>query len=264
MNPHPPFQNRRDAGRQLGATLMHLKQSDPVVLALPRGGVPVAFEIAKALNVPLNILLVQKIGSPLSAEVGLGAVVDGDPPRRILNEAVVQYLQPSAAHIDAEVQRQAGEIARRRQLYLGERQRINTCGRTVIVVDDGIATGSTMKAALQALAGENPKRLIFAVPVAPRDTLGSLYEDANDGICLLVPEHFRAVGQYYADFEQTTDDEVIALLATPTVAPAASVSDIMAHDAADVAGMTEGTPQPSDADEIRPCKPQSEQAGSRL
>jgi putative phosphoribosyl transferase len=210
--PQPPFQDRRDAGRKLAAALMHLKADEPVVLALPRGGVPVAYEVATALHAPLDVLLVRKIGAPYSSEVGLGAVVEADHPRSVLNQRVIDQLKPPPGHIEAEAKRQIEEIARRRQLYCGNRPRIDVGGRTVIVIDDGVATGSTMKAALQALAEADPERLVFAVPVAPADTLDSLRDDADEGVCLVVPERFRAVSLCYANFEQTSDDEVRALL----------------------------------------------------
>lgn len=216
---------------------MHLKEDDPVVLALPRGGVPVGYEVARALKAPLDVLLVRKIGAPHSSEVGLGAVVDADRPRSVLNQRVINHVKPPPGHIEAEIRRQTREMARRRELYCGNRRRIDIGGRTVIVVDDGVATGSTMKAALQALADANPERLVFAVPVAPRDTLENLRDDADEGVCLLVPEIFRAVSLYYTNFDQTTDEEVSALLdaARPEPAPLPKenimrpISEIMTH-----------------------------------
>lgn len=234
------FRDRRDAGRQLGAALMYLKQDRPIVLALPRGGVPVAFEVAKALRAPLDVLLVRKIGAPMAPELGIGAVVDGNPPLRVLNLPLIQQLQTSPDYIEAEAERQIEVIAHRRQLYCGGRARIDIRNRTTIVVDDGIATGGTMKAALQALAQQQPKRLLFAIPVAPRDSLASLHESADDSVCLVTPERFRAVSLYYDDFDQTTDEEVIALLDMPTFETARlsteqenimqAISEIMTRD----------------------------------
>ncbi|MGH8806701.1 MAG: phosphoribosyltransferase [Noviherbaspirillum sp.] len=224
---HRLFKDRRDAGRQLAAALLYLKEDAPIVLALPRGGVPVAFEVATVLHAPLDVLLVRKIGAPFSAELGLGAVVEGDPPRCVMNEDLMASVNPSDEYIRTEIQRQIEEMARRRALYCGERQRTDPRGRTVVVVDDGIATGGTMKAALQAVAQADPERLIFAVPVAPAETVESLYDDADEGVVLFTPPNFRAVSLYYDNFAQTTDDEVTTLLATPTrqaPGPAASPS----------------------------------------
>lgn len=209
---HPPFRDRRDAGRQLAAALMHLKANKPVVLALPRGGVPVAYEVALALDAPLDVLIVRKIGAPGHPELGLGAVVDGAHPQRVLNDAVVQQVHASPEYIEAEQHRQLAEIERRRQLYCGDRPPIPVAGRTVIVVDDGIATGGTIKTALMALSQADVQHLTFAVPVAPAEVVDELQRDFPDGLCLQTPNFFRAVSLYYKDFAQTTDEEVVALL----------------------------------------------------
>src|ERR1043165_5931827 len=166
----PLFRNRRDAGRRLAAALAPYRESRPIVLALPRGGVPVGFEVAKALAAPLDVLLVRKIGAPGHEERGLGAVVDGHHPQLVLNEDLVRAVAPPPGYIEAEKQRQLAEIERRRQHYLGDRSPVAVEGRTVIVVDDGIATGATVKAALRGLARNHP-RLVLAVPVAPADTV---------------------------------------------------------------------------------------------
>jgi putative phosphoribosyl transferase len=213
---HRPFKDRRDAGRQLAAALLYLKEDDPLVLALPRGGVPVAFEAAKVLHAPLDVLLVRKIGAPFSSELGLGAVVEGDPPRCVMNEDLVESINPSPEYIQSETQRQIEEMGRRRVLYCGQRQRADPHGRTVIVVDDGIATGATMKVALQAVGQADPERLIFAVPVAPADSFEELQDHCDEGVALFTPPDFRAVSLYYDNFTQTTDEEVTALLGTPT------------------------------------------------
>ncbi|HJV75670.1 MAG TPA: phosphoribosyltransferase [Noviherbaspirillum sp.] len=212
LSDHRPFLDRRDAGRQLAAALTDLKPDKPVVLALPRGGVPVGYEVALALDAPLDVLIVRKIGAPGHPELGLGAVVDGQHPQRVLNDAVMQQVRPSPEYIEAEERRQLVEIERRRQLYCGDRPPIPIEGRTVIVVDDGIATGGTMKTALVALSQAGVKHLTFAVPVAPMEVVEELQRDIPDGICLLAPEYFRAVSLYYTDFAQTTDEEVVALL----------------------------------------------------
>jgi putative phosphoribosyl transferase len=211
-----PFRDRRDAGRQIAEQLMRYKNMDPVVLALPRGGVPVGHEVAQALGAPLDVLLVRKIRAPNHPELGLGAVVDGDPHLRVLNRHVMTMINPSQEYIDAEEQRQLEIIRQRRKLYRGNRPPVALEGRSVIVVDDGIATGGTMKIALTALSGSGAGKLVLAVPVAPRETIEQFADDADEVVCLLTPESFRAVSLYYADFRQTTDDEVVELLDTAT------------------------------------------------
>jgi putative phosphoribosyl transferase len=223
INP-PPFQDRRDAGRQLADALLQFKNEDPVVLALPRGGVPVAYEVAQMLDAPLDILMVRKIGAPGYPELGLGAVVDGQHYQRVLNQKVVDMIKPPPGYIEAEEQRQIQEIERRRKLYCGDRLPVAIEGRTVIVVDDGVATGGTMKTSLAALSAAGVKRLLFAVPVAPPDTLNELYDDADDGVCLMAPESFRAVSPFYGDFSQTTDGEVISLLEAAAQRPTRSTA----------------------------------------
>lgn len=208
----PPFSDRREAGRQLAAALAFLKPRAPVILGLPRGGVPVAFEIALALQAPLDILLVRKLGSPMSPEIGIGALVEGDPPRRVMNDEMVGHLRPSSSFLAEEVKRQTIELHRRHRLYRGDRERMPLAGRTVVVVDDGIATGGSMLAALEAVREARPESLLLAVPVAPADTLEKLCSLADDAICLQVPDNFRAVSQFYEDFRQTDDGEVTALL----------------------------------------------------
>lgn len=206
------FTDRRAAGRALAARLEHLRASDPLVLALPRGGVPVAFEISRQLGAELDVLLVRKLGAPGHPEVGIGAVVDGKPPQLVLNEEFVRRLAPPRHYVEAELGRQLAEMERRRRLYIGDRSVTPAQGRTVIIVDDGIATGGTVKAALRGLAKAGAARVVLAVPVAPREVLGTLRADCDEIVCLATPEPFHAVGAHYADFTQTGDDEVIRLL----------------------------------------------------
>lgn len=207
------FDDRRDAGRRLAQALARYRESDPVVLALPRGGVPVGFEVAKALGAPLDVLIVRKIGAPGHPELGIGAVIDGSAPHLVLNEDVIRQVRPPAAYIEDEKRRQLAEIERRRRRYVGDRSATPVAGRTAIVVDDGIATGGTVRAALRGLAGSNPARLVLAVPVAPADSLAELARDCDDIVCLATPEPFYAVGAHYRDFTQTGDEEVVRLLA---------------------------------------------------
>lgn len=208
----PRFRDRTDAGRQLAAALTGFAASDPLVLALPRGGVPVGFEVAKALRARLDVLLVRKIGAPGHSEYGIGAVVDGENPQLVLNEEAMALVQPSDAYVEAEKRRQLLEIERRRNLYLGSRPAASVLGRTVIVVDDGIATGGTVRVALKALRKDRVAHVVLGVPVAPQDTLDLIKADVDEVICLATPEPFVAVGRYYQDFAQTADAEVIRLL----------------------------------------------------
>jgi putative phosphoribosyl transferase len=206
------FRDRADAGRQLVPHLMAYADRNPVVLALPRGGVPVAFEVARALRAPLDLVFVRKIGAPGHAEFGLGAVVDGAHPQVVLNEDALGHLDVPPGYIEAETQRQLQEIERRREHYLAGRQPVDVAGRVAIVVDDGIATGGTVRAALKGLSRIRPSRLILAVPVAPADTIERLKAEADEVICLMTPEPFYAVGEHYDDFRQTSDREVTTLL----------------------------------------------------
>ena len=207
-----PFEDRQDAGIQLAVRLARFATEHPLILALPRGGVPVAFEVAKALDTQLDLLIVRKIGAPGHEEFGIGAVVDGASPQLVLNEEIIRQLAVGQDYIRAETQRQLAEIERRRRAYCGDRQPIEIEGRTVIVVDDGIATGGTMKAALRGIRRNDPASLILAVPVAPSSTIRELSAECDEAICLSTPEPFGAVGAFYRDFRQTSDAEVIALM----------------------------------------------------
>ncbi|MGN6582624.1 MAG: phosphoribosyltransferase [Rhizobiaceae bacterium] len=206
------FRDRGDAGRQLAAALGDFAADKPLVLALPRGGVPIAFEVAKALRAPLDLFLVRKIGAPGHPEYGIGAVVDGENPQLVLNEEAMAAVQFPPGYIEAEKRRQIAEIERLRQLYLGGRQTLPVADRTAIVVDDGIATGGTAKVALGTLRKEGATRLVLAVPVAPEDTLDQLENLADAIVCLSTPRPFHAVGLHYDDFDQVTDEDVIRLL----------------------------------------------------
>lgn len=210
--PDGRFENRRDAGRRLAAALGAFRDAGALVLALPRGGVPVGYEVARALNAPLDIVLVRKIGVPGHPEFGLGAVVDGAEPHTVLDEELIAQMGVPQAYLASETQRQLDEIERRRSAYRGDRPPHTVGGRTVIVVDDGIATGSTVRVVLQALRRADPSRIILAVPVAPRDTLETLAADVDEIVCLETPDPFHAVGEHYADFDQTSDQEVVDLL----------------------------------------------------
>ena len=203
------FSSRSDAGRQLATELKAMKIENPVILALPRGGVPVAAEVARELNAPLDLLLVRKIGVPWQPELAAAAVVDGESPDVVLNDSVMSALGLTRADIDGEVGAQLAEIERRRTLYLGDRAPVSVKGCSAIVVDDGIATGTTAKAALQALRRRHPKTVILAVPVGAPDSLAELAQHADRIVCLQSPPSFYAIGQFYLDFHQLSDEEVI-------------------------------------------------------
>lgn len=207
-----PFANRVAAGQALAAALRNFKDERPLVMALPRGGVPVAFEIAKALEADLDLLLVRKLGAPGHPEFGIGAVIDGDDPQIVLNEPSLAAIQFPTGYVQDEARRQLREIERRRAAYLGDRTPIPVGGRTVIVVDDGIATGGTVRAALQAIRRKGPAKLVLAVPIAPRDVIRALESECDEVVCLAMPEPFMAVGAHYLDFGQTSDVEVNELL----------------------------------------------------
>jgi len=218
-----PFIDRTDAGRQLAKALARYKIQRPVVLALPRGGVPVAAEVANALDAPLDLILVRKIGVPSQPELAMGAVVDGAEPVVVRNEEVIQLTGVSESDFNAIRDEQLAEIERRRKLYLGDRPHPKLSGRIVIMVDDGIATGATTRAALHAIGKRKPAKLVLAIPVAPTQTLETLRGEVDDLVCLEDFVDFGAIGLFYSDFRQVSDAEVIALLAKhPVKSPAAT------------------------------------------
>ncbi len=218
-----PFLDRTDAGRQLARALASYKDRNPIVLALPRGGVPIGAEIAAALKAPLDIVLVRKIGAPYQPELAMGAVVDGGEPIVARNEEVIDAMGVSEREFKAACARELIEIERRRQRFLGERRRVEIAGRIAIVTDDGIATGATARAALRAIRKRGPKELVLALPVAASDTIEALQSEVDALVCLEAPRRFGAVGSFYADFRQVADEEVSAILARfPVPAPVKS------------------------------------------
>lgn len=206
-----PFEDRVEAGQILASQLhAYADRVDVVVQALPRGGVPVAFEIAQALRAPLDVMIVRKLGVPGHEELALGAIASGGV--RVLNERVVEDLALSPGTIEAIARRQQLELERREKLYRGERPALEVTGHVVILVDDGIATGSTMRAAIQALRQQQPARIVVAVPVAPPSVCEEMQGLVDELVCLAQPAGFFAVGQWYRNFSQTTDEEVRNLL----------------------------------------------------
>jgi predicted phosphoribosyltransferase len=209
------FRDRREAGRLLAARLSaYAGRPGVLVLALPRGGVPVAAEVARALEAPLDVFVVRKLGVPGHEEFALGAIATGGV--RVLNDDVVRTLRIPAHVIDAVTAKEQEELARRERVYRGDRPPLDVRGRTVILVDDGLATGATMHAAIRALRQQQPARIVVAVPTASRETCDELRTEVDDVICATTPDPFYAVGLWYEDFSQTTDEEVRELLARST------------------------------------------------
>jgi erythromycin esterase-like protein/predicted phosphoribosyltransferase/dienelactone hydrolase len=213
MPSYPPlFADRAEAGRRLAQRLAARNFADPVVFALPRGGVPVAVEVAKVLSAPVELLLVRKIGAPGASELALAAVVDGEQAQTVVNEDVARLTGAGPIFLERARQRELDEIERRRAAWLGDRPRVSAKGRTAIVVDDGLATGATAKAALRALRRQGASRIVLAVPVAPVETLAEMRAEADEVICLEASERFRGVGAFYGDFHQLSDEETLGLL----------------------------------------------------
>jgi predicted phosphoribosyltransferase len=205
------FRDRADAGRALAQRLTaYANRPDVLVLALPRGGVPVGYEVARALNVPLDVFLVRKLGVPGQEELAMGAIATGGV--RVLNEDVVNTLQIPEDVIESVSESQWREMERRERAYRDDRPLLVMGGRTILLIDDGLATGSSMRAAIAALRRQGPARIIVAVPVASAHTAEELREEVDDVVCVQTPEPFYAVGSWYEDFSQTNDAEVHALL----------------------------------------------------
>ena len=216
------FRDRREAGQILADRLrQYANRPDVIVLALPRGGVPVAFEVAKRLKAALDVFVVRKLGVPGHEELAMGAIASGGV--RVLNDHVLQYVRIPERVIDNVTSFEEGELERRQRLYRGSRPPLQIKGKTVIIVDDGLATGSTMRVAVQALRQLQPKKIIVAVPVGARETCDSFMHQVDTmAVCVMTPEPFQAVGLWYADFSQTTDEEVRELLDRASKAKAAA------------------------------------------
>ncbi|MCB0076747.1 MAG: phosphoribosyltransferase [Anaerolineales bacterium] len=204
------FQDRREAGRRLAEELSAYRDADAVVLALPRGGVPVAFEVARALALPLGLFLVRKLGTPGQVELALGAIASGGV--RVMNRDVLRQINLTEAQLQQIIDREEAELRRRERLYIGDATPISVRQRTVIVVDDGLATGATMRAAVAALRSQAPRKIVVAVPVGSAESCERLRAEADEVVCLHSPTNFIGVGRWYADFSQTTDAEVRALM----------------------------------------------------
>jgi predicted phosphoribosyltransferase len=207
-----PFVDRIEAGKRLADALARYRGVEAVILALPRGGVPVAAEVAERLGAPLDLLLVRKVGVPWQPELAMGAVVDGAEPVVVRNQEVLRFAGISEGEFENVCQQELAEIERRRKRYLGDRKPLEVAGKVAIVVDDGIATGATVRAAIRGLRRRGPAEIVLAVPVAPPETVAALSEEADEVVCLEAPERFGAISLYYASFPQVGDDTVIALL----------------------------------------------------
>jgi len=212
MHTIQPFSDRPEAGRALAKRLEDYKdRTDVIVLALPRGGVPVAYEVAKALNAPLDVFIVRKLGVPGHEELAMGAIASGGV--RVLNPEVLSRLRIDTWHIDRIAKQEMQELARREREYRGNRPPPDLHGKIPILIDDGLATGATMRAAARALRRLGPAKIVVAVPAAARDTCDEFRDEVDEIICAITPEPFYSVGSWYEDFSQTSDEEVRELLA---------------------------------------------------
>ncbi|MER6317133.1 phosphoribosyltransferase family protein [Streptomyces sp. NPDC001581] len=230
------FAHRTDAGERLAGALRHLRGENPVVLGLPRGGVPVAFQVARALGAPLDVIVVRKLGVPYHRELGFGAIGEGGV--RVISEDIVRSSRVRPEDLAAVERAEEAELARRARSFRGERPRVALAGRTVIVVDDGIATGATAAAACEVVRAQGAARVVLAVPVAPPDAVARLRTAADEVVCLSAPRAFRAVGEWYEDFSQTPDEEVVALLARAAAGPGPGADVRAAAVEVDAGGLT--------------------------
>lgn len=200
------FKDRKEAGQILADRLSNYANQNVIVLGLPRGGVPVAFEIAKALRAPLDVFIVRKLGVPGHEELAMGAISSGDV--RVLNKPVIEELRITEEEIEVETRKEQEELRRREVLFRGDRPTLEVTGRTVLLVDDGIATGSTIKAAIAALKKKKARRIVVAVPVGPLSTIQELKEEVDEVVCASAPRFFYAISLWYDDFPQTSDEQV--------------------------------------------------------
>jgi uncharacterized protein (TIGR00369 family) len=245
------FRNRSDAGRRLASRLQFLHSEDVVVLGLPRGGVPVAAEVARTLRAPLDVILVRKLGVPAQPELGLGAI--GESGARVINQEVVRYAHVSKDQIAQVEAKERAELQRRAQRFRGDAPHVPLAGRTAVIVDDGIATGSTARAACQVARALGAASVVLAVPVAPPSADRALRGDADEVICLEMPDRFLAIGEWYEDFAQTSDEEVVALLRAAQAGPGATAGP---GAAAAVVVSVDAARQPNDGQEEQVREPQ--------
>jgi putative phosphoribosyl transferase len=247
------FADRVEAGRRLATRLSHLRGAPLVVLGLPRGGVPVAYEVARALDAPLDVIVVRKLGVPFQPELGMGAI--GEDGARIVNDEVVRLARVSERQLAEVEARERTELERRARRFRGDRPRVPLTGATAVVVDDGIATGSTARAACRVARAHGAARVVLAVPVAPPDSAGRFGDDVDELVCLETPEPFYAIGQFYGDFPQTSDEEVVDCLRraaehapTRTPAPGIPGGDAPARDTPAAGGASGGVGVDLDVD----------------
>ena len=206
------FQNRTEAGRLLGKAIMVYKTEAPIVIALPRGGVPVGYEVARALDAPLDVIIVRKLGYPGQPDLAIGAVVDGKDREIVLNRDMFDENELPRGYLEREIAGKLKEIHDMSSLFRGHRSRVNVKNRTVIVVDDGIATGATMRVVVQRLRRDHPRKIVVATPVAPEEAIQVLRQAADEVVCLEIPGVFGAVGRFYDDFSPVSTDEVVDIL----------------------------------------------------